>query len=121
MASRCGGERVRAGALSHEGVLAYQWSSLPDLPRGRRGVVLAERAQRRRPRPLSESHAASCSLQVLDTAMYTMREGGTAIHTVRDRDVASFKSAEQIAREEAQEQLFAHLEVGTDISISISI
>jgi len=53
--------------------------------------------------------------------MYTMREGGTAIHTVRDRDVASFKSAEQIAREEAQEQLFAHLEVGTDISISISI
>jgi hypothetical protein len=53
---------------------------------------------------------AICGKQVLDTTMYAMREGGNQWHTVRSRDAASFKSADQIAREEAQEQLFAHLE-----------
>lgn len=58
----------------------------------------------------AKGSCAICGKQVLDTSMYAMREGGNQWHTVRSRDVASFKSAEQIAREEAQEQLFAHLE-----------
>eukprot|EP00967_Tisochrysis_lutea_P006327 scaffold7496_cov38-Tisochrysis_lutea.AAC.3 len=53
---------------------------------------------------------AICGKQVLDTSMYVMREGGTALHTVRDREDTSYKSAEQIAREKAQDELREYLE-----------
>ena len=51
---------------------------------------------------------AICGKQVLDTSMYKMSEGGI-FGTVRKRDPKSFKSPEQMQREEAQEQLMDHL------------
>ena len=46
-----------------------------------------------------------CGKQVIDTSMYRMSEGGNARHAVKDdRDESSFKSSEQIAREQAQQQ-----------------
>eukprot|EP00965_Chrysotila_dentata_P156726 5178248-Pleurochrysis_carterae.AAC.2 len=53
---------------------------------------------------------AICGKQVLDTTMYKMSEGGNQWHTVKNRDPKAFKSAEQIAREDAHQQLFEHLE-----------
>ena len=49
-------------------------------------------------------------MQVLDTSVYKMSEGGNSWHTVRERDPKSFKSAEQIEREETRADLSAHLE-----------
>lgn len=52
---------------------------------------------------------AICGKQVLDTSMYKMSEG-LSLHKVnQNRDEASFKSAEQIAREGAQQNLLAYL------------
>jgi len=48
-------------------------------------------------------------VQVLDISMYKMSEGGI-FEKVRARDPKSFKSPEQIAREEAQRRLLEHLE-----------
>ena len=54
---------------------------------------------------------AVCGKQVIDTSMYRMSEGGNARHAVKDdRDESSFKSSEQIAREQAQQQLQDHLQ-----------
>uniref|UniRef100_A0A7S0JH30 OCRE domain-containing protein n=1 Tax=Calcidiscus leptoporus TaxID=127549 RepID=A0A7S0JH30_9EUKA len=56
------------------------------------------------------SRAAVCAMvQVLDISMYKMSEGGI-FEKVRARDPKSFKSPEQIAREEAQRRLLEHLE-----------
>lgn len=52
---------------------------------------------------------AVCGKQVLDTSMYKMSEAGNSLHVVRDRDEAKFKSAEQIAREKAQQDLYDYL------------
>lgn len=51
-----------------------------------------------------------CGKQVLDTREYKMSEGGHGWHTVRDREDASFKSADQMTREAAQQELFEFLE-----------
>ena len=56
----------------------------------------------------SKGICAICGKQVLDITMYKMPEGGTSLHTVRDREEAKFKSAEQIAREKAQEVRGSH-------------
>ena len=53
---------------------------------------------------------AICGKQVLDTSMYKMSEGGNFSHAMRDREESAFKSAEQIAREAAQNDLFAYLQ-----------
>ena len=50
-----------------------------------------------------------CGKQVQDTRMYKMSEGGNGWHTVRDRDEKSFKSPDQIAREESQNELLTFL------------
>lgn len=50
-----------------------------------------------------------CGALVLETAMYKMSDGGNALHKVGQREQAAFKSAEQIAREGAQEQLLEYL------------
>lgn len=55
---------------------------------------------------------AICGKEVLDITMYKMSEGG-GFNTVRERDQKSFKSPEQIAREEAQTALLEYLsEIG---------
>ena len=51
---------------------------------------------------------AICGKQVLDTSMYKMSEG-LAMHKVSNRDEAAFKSAEQLAREGAQQGLLEYL------------
>ncbi|KAL1510636.1 hypothetical protein AB1Y20_006936 [Prymnesium parvum] len=51
---------------------------------------------------------AICGKQVLDISMYKMSEGG-GFNAVRAREQKAYKSAAQIAREEAQAELFAHL------------
>ena len=53
---------------------------------------------------------AICGKQVLDTSMYKMSEGGNFSHTMHAREESAFKSAEQIAREAAQNDLFAWLQ-----------
>jgi cysteine-rich PDZ-binding protein len=50
-----------------------------------------------------------CGKVVQDTRMYKMSEGGNGWHTVRDRDEKSFKSPDQIAREESQKELLEFL------------
>ena len=51
---------------------------------------------------------AICGKVVQDISMYKMSEGGT-FGKVRERDPSSFKSPEQLAREEATHELVAHL------------
>lgn len=51
---------------------------------------------------------AICGKQVLDTSMYKMSEG-LALHKVSNRGEAEFKSAEQLAREGAQQGLLEYL------------
>tara|TARA_B110001452_G_scaffold262977_1_gene263760 strand:- start:282 stop:1205 length:924 start_codon:yes stop_codon:yes gene_type:complete len=46
-----------------------------------------------------------CGKQVQDTRMYKMSEGGNGWHTVRERDEKSFKSDDQIAREQSRSDL----------------
>ena len=46
-----------------------------------------------------------CGKQIQDTRMYKMSEGGNGWHTVRDRDEKSFKSDDQIAREQSRSEL----------------
>ena len=51
-----------------------------------------------------------CGKVVQDTRMYKMSEGGNGWHTVKaDRDEKSFKSPDQIAREESQTELLEFL------------
>ena len=42
---------------------------------------------------------AICGVQVLDTTMYKMSEGGNFTHKLSNKDESAFKSPEQIARE----------------------
>ena len=53
---------------------------------------------------------AICGKQVLDTSMYKMSEGGLSMHKPGGREEAAFKSAEQLAREAAQNELFDYLQ-----------
>ena len=46
-----------------------------------------------------------CGKQVQDTRMYKMSEGGNGWHKVRERDEKSFKSDDQIAREQSRSDL----------------
>jgi protein-arginine kinase activator protein McsA len=50
-----------------------------------------------------------CGKQVLDTSSYVMRGGNHSSHAVRARDEANFKSAQQIARDAAREDLLQHI------------
>ena len=65
----------------------------------------------------SEGICAICGVKVLDTSMYAMREGSSKHHAVRQRSDESFKSKEQLAREQAQSELLSHLESVNSIGI----
>jgi len=57
----------------------------------------------------AKGQCAICGKQVLDISMYKMTEGGI-FEKVQARDPKSFKSPEQIAREDARSRLLEHLE-----------